>query len=126
MASKTGAAISDEMIIAAIMQHTTIKAAAASLNMAERTIYDRMKKQSFRAAYEFAKADIMRTATREINDKLSEAVRTVSDIMTDASINPAIRLQAAQIIIKNADRFTNRAEIMEHSAISSGHLASYF
>lgn len=101
-------AISDEELIAALLQHGTIKEAAAVAGVAPRTFYDRMKDTKFRALYTEAKNDILRKAVFTINDRLSEAVTIVAEIMNDTSNNPAVRLQAAQTIINNAGKFSER------------------
>ena len=109
-------AISDEQIIAALMQQGTIRAAAAAAGIAERTIYDRMKSKDFRAEYMAAKTEIIRAAVFSINSKLSAAVETVSEIMQDPATNNAVRLQAAQIIINNAAKFAQRLQTEERDS----------
>ena len=101
-------AISNEEIIAALLQHGTIKEAAAAAGTTPRTIYDRMNDRDFRAEYMEAKNDIIRKAVFSINEKLSAAIDAVADIMTDTDNTPAIRLQAAQTIINNAGKFAER------------------
>lgn len=59
---KNNNAISNEEIIAALLQHGTIKAAADAAGVGIRTIYDRMNEREFRAEYAQAKADIVRQA----------------------------------------------------------------
>lgn len=107
-AKKNSTAISNEEIIAALLQHGTIKEAAAAAGTAPRTIYDRMKEWNFRAEYAAAKNDLIRQAVFSINGKLAAAIDTVADIMTDTEVNPATRLQAAQTIISNAGKFAER------------------
>lgn len=101
-------AVSDEQIIAALLQHGTMKEAAAAVGITPRTIYDRMDNREFRAMYMQAKVDIIRKAVFTINEKLAEAIDTVAGIMTDAANNPAVRLQAANVIINNAGKFSER------------------
>ena len=105
MAAKT---ISNAKIIAALLQHGTIKDAAKAAGTSPRTIYDRMNDREFRAEYMEAKNDIIRKAVFSINEKLSEAIEAVADIMKDKEVNPAIRLQAAQTILSNAGKFASR------------------
>ena len=107
-------ATSNEEIIAALLQHGTIKEAAAAAGTNPRTIYDRMTDREFRAEYEAAKADIVRKAVNAINQKLSEAIESVAEIMTDKGVNPAVRLQAAQTILNNAAKFAERLKDDEH------------
>jgi hypothetical protein len=113
-------AISNEEIIAALLQHGTIKEAAAAAGTTPRTIYDRMNDREFRAEYMEAKNDIIRKAVFTINEKLSEAIDTVADIMTDKDNNPAIRLQAAQTILNNAGKFAERLTHDEYQSRNEG------
>ncbi len=106
--AKKAQAVSNEEIIAALLQHGTIKEAAAAAGTSSRTIYDRMKDRDFRAEYMEAKNDIIRSAVFSINSKLAEAIDAVTEIMSDKDTNPAIRLQAAQTIITNAGKFSDR------------------
>lgn len=120
MATRTNTkAVSDEEIIAAIIQAGTIKEAAATLNTAPRTIYDRMQDRQFRAAYQEAKNDILRQAVKNINSKLSAAVDAVAEIMTDHDVNAAVRLQAAQTIISNAVKFAGLVNSGESTALDT-------
>lgn len=114
--AKNTRAVSDEAIIAALIQHGTVKAAADAAGTTPRTIYDRMQERDFVAQYEAAKNDIMRAAVCSINDKLSAAIDAVSEIMMNTENNPAIRLQAAQTIITNAGKFSERLTRSEYEA----------
>ena len=106
MANNT--AISNEEVIAALLQHGTIREAAEVLKITPRTIYDRMNDPEFRAEYTEAKNDILRSAAYVVNRKLAEAINTVAEIMEDKEVNPAVRLQAAQTIFANAEKFASR------------------
>lgn len=108
MAAKKTTAVSDEEIIAALIASGTVKEAAAKTGVTPRTVYERMTDLEFRAAYNSAKADIVRQAVFSINGKLAAAIDAVAEIMTDKGVNAAVRLQAAQTIINNAGKFAER------------------
>ena len=110
--------ITDEQIVIAIMNGGTIRAAAATLGITERCIYDRMNEGEFQALYKSAKADIMRQAVCNINSKLEAAINTVFEVMTNEEVNPATRLQAAQTIIGTAAKFADRLTTTEQSVIT--------
>lgn len=110
---KNATAISDEEIIATLITNGTISQAAAQLNISTRTIYDRMANAGFKAAYSAAKSDILRKAVLKLNSKLNEAIDTISGIMIDKEASAAVRLQAAQAIINQADKFTQRLQAEE-------------
>lgn len=107
--------IPDEVIISALISHGTIKDAAAAVGITQRSLYDRMSNGNFKALYKSAKADIIRGAVFNINNQLGAAVDVVVGIMQNEDNNPAIRLQAAQTILNNANKFTERLNTDEHS-----------
>ena len=73
--------VSDEQIIAALLNNGTIKAAAAAAGVSERTVYDRMNSGDFQALYKAAKADLIRAAVFNLNNQLQAAVDTVAEVM---------------------------------------------
>ena len=119
-AKKNNTAISNEEIIAALLQHGTIKEAATAAGTSTRTIYDRMNDREFRGEYAQAKSDIIRQAVFSLNGKLSAAIEVVADIMNDSKLNAAVRLQAAQTIISNAGKFSERLAAEEKTARKEG------
>lgn len=108
MAKSNIKAVSNQEIIAALLQHGTVKAAAAAVGVTPRTIYDRFQSPDFRAEYMEAKNDLVRKAVFSINEALGGAVAAVTEIMNDQSINAATRLQAAQTLMSNAEKFASR------------------
>lgn len=110
--------ISDEAIIAALLDHGTIRAAAEAVGLSERTIYDRMSDGEFQALYRAAKSDLVRAALLRINRHLERAIDTVAEIMEDEDNNAAVRLQAAQTIINNAGKFAQRLQTNETGVLS--------
>lgn len=105
---KNQTAVSDEEIIAALLNSGSIAQAASLTGLAPRTIYDRMGTRDFKCAYSAAKSDLVREAVLTMNRKLSDAVSVVSEIMTDDKQPAANRLQAAKMIIESAAKFTDR------------------
>lgn len=99
--------VSDEEIAAAIIQTGSQRAAAKLLNISEKTIYNRLSNQNFRAVYGNAKNEILRTAVNSLNEKLADAISTTAEIMNDKTAAPQIRLQAARTIMDNAAKFTD-------------------
>ncbi len=110
--------ITNEQIIIALMNSGTVKGAAATLGITDRTIYNRMIDGDFQTEYKAARADLLRTALNRINDNLSAAIDTVATVMNDSKVNPATRLQAAQTIINAAAKFTERVISQEQAMIN--------
>lgn len=107
-------AISDEEIIAALMQNRTIMEAAMALGISPRAIYERADSRGFRAAYSRARDEVLRSAVFGLNSRLDEAVRTVADIMADENVNASIRLQAAQTVINTAVKLADHLKGAEN------------
>ena len=92
------------------MSSGTVREAASAADLPIRTLYDRMNAPDFQIMYREARADVLREATNNLNKRVQAAVDTIAEIMTDAENNPAIRLQAAQTILKNAMVFSARLQ----------------
>jgi hypothetical protein len=107
--------ISDEELIAALISCGTMKAAAETVGLTERTVYDRMQDGDFKARYKAVKADIVRRAVFDINSKLGAALDTVLEIMQDKNNRPETRLQAADKVFLYADKFAKRLSTDEHA-----------
>ena len=108
MAKKNQTAVSDEEIIAALLNSGSIAQAAELTGISARSIYDRMGTRDFKAAYSAAKSDLVRAAVLTMNRSLSEAVEVVTEIMNNDKNNAGTRLQAAKMIIENAAKFSDR------------------
>ena len=53
-----------------------------------------------------------------INEKLSAAIDAIAEIMSNDENSPAVRLQAAQMIINNAGKFAERLSHNEYQSRS--------
>lgn len=109
-------AVSDEQIIAALLNCGTIKAAATECKISERSIYDRMNDGEFQALYKSAKADLMRDAVVKINSQIAAAIDTIVEIMANTENSATTRLQAAQTILNNASKYAERLRLDEDRA----------
>lgn len=116
-------AISDEEIIAALLQSATLKEAAAIAGISPRSLYDRMNREDFIAAYQRAKAEHLRAALLSLNGKVEEAIATIAGIMQDEKTNPATRLQAAQTILNHAGRISKQLSQEEAEATRAARIA---
>ncbi len=116
-------AISDEEIIAALLQSATLKEAAALAGISPRSLYDRMNREDFIAAYQRAKAEHLRAALLSLNGKVEEAIATIAGIMQDEKTNPATRLQAAQTILNHAGRISKQLSQEEAEATRAARIA---
>ena len=112
-------AVSDEQIIAAILQTGSTAQAAEALGITAKTIYTRRTTDAFKALWYAAKADILRGATMNVNRTVARAVDTIAEIMDDKAANPAVRLQAAGMILKNASELQRSLTGLEQQAATA-------
>lgn len=104
--------LADEEIITALIAEGSIKGAAASLECAARTLYERMKKPEFKELYAQAKADILKTATAKLQGNLCGAIDTLTEIMTDKEAPKQTRANCAVSILQYGVRFTEATDII--------------
>lgn len=114
--------VTDEQLIAGLLQYGSIRATAAALHTGESTIYARMKNGEFKEQYLQARADLLRDAVQEIAQQRKIALQVISDVMQDKETNPATRLQAAQTIINSEGKYlqqlqeAEKAVMIQHNA----------
>lgn len=111
MANKTK--VTDELIIAALVSHRTIKDAAQSVGVTERTIYSRMRDAEFEQLYNCAKTDILRGAVSEVSTQVQDALDVVCNVMHDPKASPQVRLNAAAMILTYSEKAKNRLKAEE-------------
>jgi hypothetical protein len=107
---------SDEEIIAALIQGGSITGAADALGISARTIYERMRKPAFQIIYNELRVDLLRESAAALQNRVGQAIETIAGIMESESASPAVRLQAAQMLLQNAMKFGERTLTAEQEA----------
>lgn len=102
MAKKTQ--VDDEVLIAALITHRTIKEAAESCGITERTIYNKMRDAEFELLYQCARTDVLRAVVAEVTTKAKDALETMASIMHDEDVSAQTRLNAANCILSYSER----------------------
>ena len=105
---KNQTAVSDEEIVAALLNSGSIQQAAEAAGIAPRTIYDRMGTRDFRAVYSAAKSDVIRQAVFSMCGNIATAVNVIIGIMNNEENPAGTRLSAAKLLLDNAGKFTDR------------------
>lgn len=113
--------VENEVIISALVSNRTIKAAADSIGISERTIYQRMKESEFHEDYERARCDLLRKTVSEVRSKVADALETIVEIMHDKNASAQIRLNAANCILnysgKQAEQQAERLRAIEEKTL---------
>ena len=105
--------IPNESIIAALLSTSTIKAAAETVGLTERAIYDRMKTPEFRELYKEARQKMLHVATARLQNSVSDAISTLVDVMENAEIAAQTRVNAAMAVLQYCLRYTEAVDFAE-------------
>lgn len=99
--------VDDEILIAALVTHRTIKEAALSCGISERTIYTKLRDAEFEQAYQCARTDILRGTVSEVSRQVQDALGVIGEIM-HSEASEQVRLNAAKMILEYAEKAQNR------------------
>lgn len=114
--------LTDEVIIAALVQAGSIKEAAKMLHCVPRTLYERMKSPDFKEMYTQAKAELIKTATAKLQGAIAGSVDTLIEIRDDKEAAKQTRANCAVAILQYGAKFTETTDIIERlEAVEAAH-----
>lgn len=102
--------------IAALLSQKSVRAAAESARVGERTLYRWLKDAGFRAALAAAEGDAIDQATRRLIAMTGKAADELQAILTDLDSTPAVRLRAIELIFANALKLRELRNVEERLA----------
>jgi hypothetical protein len=91
-----------EEAILALLTARSVEEAARSANIPSRTLYRWMKEPDFASAFRQAKSVAFAQAVARVQQGAGAAVSTMMRLMVDATVPPATRLRAAELVYKHA------------------------
>ena len=104
--------VTDEILISALVSHRTIKEAALSCGISERTVYSKLRDAQFEQAYQCARTDILRGTVSEVSRQVQDALGVIGEIM-HSEASEQVRLNAAKMILEYAEKAQNRLKAEE-------------
>ena len=102
----------DELIISALLSNPTVRAAAAACGVSETQIYARLRTAAFKEKYDNARRELLEQSTAYIQGIVSEAIKTMYDVMKDPDASQQVRLNAADTITRNSLKLTEQTDII--------------
>jgi hypothetical protein len=88
-----------EMALAALLNTSSVRDAAATSGLSEETLYRYLRDEDFRSEYEDAKRQVVEAAILGLRQAATEAVETLRrNLNCD---NPQAEIRAAQLILDN-------------------------
>lgn len=112
MAKTRAATDKDDAIIAALISHSTVKAAAKACGVSERKIYTRLQDQAFKERYDNARHSLLEQSTAYLQGIVCEAIEKMREIMTDPENTAQLQLNAADCIMRNCLKLTETNDIL--------------
>ena len=103
--------LTNEQLVAALIETGSVRAAAEKLEAGERTIYNRMHDKAFLGLYDRARADILRAGVHAIVSRVEAAGRVLGDVLEDPDAGPTARIAAARVILDNAVKLVERYDL---------------
>lgn len=107
--------VNDEKLIAALLENTTVRAAAKAAGVSESTMFKRLTDEQFVHAVHEQRHYLLLEAANNVQRRISEAVDVIAEIMHDEEAPPQIRLSAAESVIKNAFEISHKFACSENN-----------
>jgi len=93
---KTQKELNQEKLLQALLQYPTVKAAAESVGLTDRTAFTYLDEPAFQKAYDQARASITSEIRNGLVGLASKATQGLYDLMDDADCPPAIKARVYQ------------------------------
>lgn len=105
-----------EKAVSALMACPTAKEAAKAAGIGESTLRAYKSDPEFVELYAAARHELLDAGVKSMQERFSEAVETVCEIMHDKTASHSVRLSAANSIINSCVQLTDEVERMERAA----------
>ena len=107
-----GKTYTDEMIVNAVIASKTNTEAIRTLGINERYFYTRLREKPLQAKLEAARAKLTKEVGGQLRQSLTAAVSVLTEIMQNEEASPQVRVNAANSVIQNYMRITERDEVI--------------
>ena len=107
-----GKRLQDEVIVAALMEHGTIKETAQALGIRTDTLYKRMKGERFKELYTAAKADCLKSAAAKLQANTNKAIDTLIDVMESDATAANTKVFCVDKLLHHAVKYTELCDLI--------------
>ena len=105
--------VTDETVIAALMENSTLEAAAAQCGLSVRQLYDRRKNTEFMRKLAEAQTAALGDTCRYLQHSTGSAAAVLLEIAENRDENAQVRVTAARAILEQAAKFTETVDVLE-------------
>lgn len=99
----------NEQIVMAVISHKTNKEAAEALHLSESQLYERMNTTEYRDLLNNTIMGQLERVAGELRDKLTVAIKVISEIAEDEDTPASIRLAAANSLMAHYGKLASAA-----------------
>jgi len=103
----------DELIIAALISNSSLRAASVACGVSETQIRKRLRDVEFKERYSQERRELLRQNTTALQGHVSKAISVIAAVMNSKTANEQTKLNAAEAIIRNSLKLTEQTEILE-------------
>ena len=103
--------VPDEVVVSALFATGNNKEAAELAGISQKTLYRRLAQPEFREKIRAARLETLENVTTEIQRHTTSAIRVIAGVMEDEKVNPAIRLQAADAILRHTVKLVDLVDL---------------
>lgn len=107
----------------ALLEHPTLKDAAAAANVAESTLYRWLQEPAFKAAYMEARREVVKQSIAHLQNATGEAVTCLRDVMKSTTASDAAKVSASRAVLELAIKSVEVEDLAERLAVLEKALA---
>ena len=118
--------LSNEQIVAALLECRTNKEAAAKLGISESALYKRQRNAAFRACYQNANLSLLQHSIMESRTNAFAALRNLQEIADNKDLPAQVRVNACDSLIRNHCKLESIAEKLDVTAAAAHQEGDFF
>ena len=105
--------VSDMQIILALEGNPSVSDTAKELKISRPALYDRMQKESFKAAKREYDRKIYESLSAKLQISAKKAINALNSILDDKEASPGVRCRAAATLLENALKYRDSVDFSE-------------
>ena len=106
----------DDVIIASLLSHSTVRAAAAAAGLGETAVYNRLRNSAFRERYAKARRGLLEQAVSHLTGEIAASIGTLKEIRDDPQTPAQTRINAAEYVLRYSMKLTEQIDVLEQLA----------
>ena len=105
-----------EAAIAALLEHGSVRSAAAAVGVAESTLTRWLEQKSFSDRYRRARHEAVKAGTAKLRSQAAGAVDVLATLMRSSATPPQARIVAARAVLEMTVKITESEDIADRPA----------